>query len=99
MDIIIAKHVNRIRFFEENTSDNYTQWILKVWHGESVEQPNEDDKRCITYKTIVDKKREHYFTLTKGGIKRWITWKINQYKQSEKLYKKFMELTTYKPDK
>lgn len=95
MDIIIAKHTNRLNFFNENSSDNYAAWIFKVWKGERVEQLTEKDKKCITYNSVLEKKRKHYFLLTKGGIKRWITWKITQYKQNEKLFNKFLELTKH----
>lgn len=81
MDKIIAKHTERLNFFENNSPTNYAQWILGVWKGNITQNLTDDDTKCLSYSSVLEKKREHYFLLTKGGIKRFITRRIMQYKQ------------------
>lgn len=95
MDVIIAKHVNRLNFFNANTTTNYVEWILKVWQGNSDDKLKDRDIKCITYNTVLEKRREHYSTFGRKHIKWWLSLKIQQYFQSKKLFEKLVKYTTY----
>jgi hypothetical protein len=67
MDIILKKHMQRLTFFTTHTPENYAKWILNVWKGEQTNTISEYEKKCLSYHTVLEKKRDNYFILTRSG--------------------------------
>lgn len=79
LSIIVEKHARRLDFFNNNTAEKYVDWLLGVWNGKSPEELNEDDKRCISYKTVVEKKRKQYYGLNLTRIARVLDKKLKRF--------------------
>lgn len=76
MDLIIAKQVNRIMFFKENNPGNYVKWLMDVWQNKGENTITDKDKTCISYNTVVDKKRDQYYGATFAKFKQFLAWKL-----------------------
>lgn len=77
---IVSKHERRLSFFMDNNLNNYVRWIISVWSDRGEHLINEDDKRCLSYSTIVDKKREQYYAPTLKRFKNYLAWKYYKWK-------------------
>ena len=88
MDIILKKHMQRLTFFTTHTPENYAKWILNVWKGEQTNTISEYEKKCLSYHTVLEKKRDNYFILTRSGLRAFITRRLMQYKQNRELKNK-----------
>lgn len=86
MDEIISSHKARLDFFNSNTPDNYVKWLIDVWHGKGLNVIADYDKKCISYNTIVDKKRDQYYESSWKRLRRSIQWRLSRVK-FEKLLK------------
>lgn len=82
MDIVILKHSNRIDFFTENNPSNYAKWIIQVWKGQEFNTIDDTAKKCISYNTIVDKKRDQYYNVTFSKIVSYFLWRKYKRKMS-----------------
>lgn len=87
LDKIVLKQRNRINFFADNNSTNYVKWILKVWTGKIVNSIPESEKKCISYNTVVEKKRDQYYELTIDKIKNYLIWCFFKIKTNRKVNK------------
>jgi len=77
---VVSKQEKRINFFNDNTPEDYVKWIIKVWSGEMEQVISEDDKRCISFKTVVEKKREQYYTPTWKRFNNYLAWKFYKWR-------------------
>lgn len=73
IDKILHKHLRRIDFFQNNTPQNYAKWLLSVWQGAKPENIPEEEKRCLTYTNVLEKKRDQYYILDKRQIRQIIS--------------------------
>ncbi len=73
IDKILDKHLRRIGFFNTHTPENYAKWILSVWQGSSPEPLYDEDKRCLSFTSVAEKKRSQYYILSFKGVLRAIS--------------------------
>lgn len=85
MDIIVAKQANRLRFFETNNAENYVKWLLNVWTGIQQNEIPERDKKCISYNTVLEKKRDQYYRINLTKIVNFLNWKRKKNNFEKKL--------------
>lgn len=76
MDVIISKHANRVIFFKDNNPIQYVKWLIEVWHDKGDVNISEKDKKCLSYNTVVEKKRDQYYDASWLRIKQYILWKL-----------------------
>lgn len=69
LDNILSKHVRRLSFFKENNPENYASWLIKVWTGQIDNILTEKDKKCLSFESVVEKKRKQYYPLTWKRLK------------------------------
>lgn len=79
MNAIVSKHARRIDFFKSNTADNYVDWLVKVWNGQEPDEISEQDKQCIGYNNVLEKKRDQYYQMTFGRVRVHLTKQIRKY--------------------
>lgn len=71
LDIIIGRQKERLAFFENHTPLNYSKQLINIWIGkEKVTDISEAEKTCITYDSILEKRRNNYFPLSWHRIRR-----------------------------
>ena len=87
MDEIISKHARRLDFFDKNRADNYVKWIVGVWNGEISPEIAESEKSCISYHTVVEKKRDQYYPLSISKLRYYLSLKLVKFKTEKKLKK------------
>lgn len=83
LDIIVRKHADRIKFFQSNTPAAYVKWLFSVWEGEEEQVLNDDDKKCISYNSVLEKKRLQYYPVTRKWtimIIKWLYFKLKKSK-------------------
>lgn len=68
LDVIIDKHVRRLDFFRTHTPENYAKWALDVWLGKNPDIISDHDKRCLSFNTVLEKKRTQYYYLSFRSI-------------------------------
>lgn len=77
LDIIIQKHQERLNYFFEHTPDNYAKWLFKVWTGEFEYQTiSEKETSCISYNSVLEKRRENYFPTSWHRLRRILISRI-----------------------
>lgn len=85
LDIILNKQVNRLAFFENNTSDKYIKWLLDVWNGtHDMGEISIEDKHCISFNNVVDKKRSQYYNIKIFSFIKFLKRKIYIFRKSNK---------------
>jgi hypothetical protein len=84
LDKIIQSHKQRITFYNDNSVSRYTEWILKVWKGDIIQEIDEKEKYCISYHTVVEKRRKNFFDVTKARLKDYFLWKSLRIKNTKK---------------
>lgn len=80
LDIITTKHAERLEFFKRNNVNDYVLWLIDVWSGKSPEVISDNEKKCISYKTVVEKKRDQYYNISFSSIKRFLSWQYYKHK-------------------
>ena len=78
MEMIVSDHAQRIDFFRNNTPSNYVDWLLKVWNNEIEGCISQDDKRCISFSSVLEKKRDQYYPLNLDRVKNHLAKKIKK---------------------
>lgn len=77
LDIIIHKHQERLNYFSEHTPENYAKWLFKVWTGELEYQTiSEKETNCISYNSVLEKRRENYFPISWHRLRRILISRI-----------------------
>lgn len=76
MDKIVTSHYNRLEFFKTNNPHNYVEWIIGVWKGNEKNILLEKDKQCISYNTVVEKKREQYYDLVLKKFRLYLSQRL-----------------------
>ncbi len=88
LDVILSKHLQRISFFHENNPESYVAWLIKVWTGQIENIITETDKKCLSFNSVVEKKRKQYYPLTwkrlKLIIRERLIMKIIKYRMEHK---------------
>lgn len=84
LDEIVNKHMRRLDFFTTHTPSKYAEWILNIWFGKEAAGFDDKYKKCLSYSTIVDKKRENYPLLSRREIRYLMTkmltaWKVKYF--------------------
>lgn len=80
-DNIVNEHADRLNFFRNNTAKNYVLWLFSVWNGKEIQTLTEDDKRCISFNTVLEKKRKQYYPLTRKWetmVIKWLYYKLKK---------------------
>lgn len=80
LDDIISKQANRINFFKSNTITCYVNWIISVWENQVDTTYLGKDVRCISYATVIDKKRDQYYNLSLKRLRKFISVQLQKYK-------------------
>ena len=91
LDKIISQHADRLNFFKANNPENYVKWIIDVWKGNVNSEILEKDKKCISYNSVVEKKREQYYPTNMSRVKKYLQAKLTRIKikqEQDKLFKK-----------
>lgn len=83
---ILDKHVDRLSFFRDNSSENYVKWLLDVWNGEVSNEISTKDKECISYNSVLEKKRDQYYKLSFSKLKMYLEWRIYKYRIKRKYH-------------
>lgn len=73
MDKIVTAHSQRLEFFSSNNPNNYVKWLIDVWQGKAVNEITEKDKKCISFNTVVEKKRVQYYDLVLSRIRKYLS--------------------------
>lgn len=83
---IITKHKRRLDYFAFHTPLNYVKWLIDVWEGKVENRITDEDKKCLSFHNIVDKKRSQYYNLSFSRFKIYLSAFIHRYviKQSLK---------------
>lgn len=89
MDSILSAHARRLDFFKSNTPENYVRWLIGIWQGNGYNNINEIDKKCLSYSTVLEKKRDQYYKQTWSRFVRAMFWRLSRIKY-EKLFKQFV---------
>lgn len=84
IDKIVTRHSQRIEFFNTNNRTNYTEWLLSVWDGNVTQEIIEKDKKCLSYGSVAEKKREQYYPISISGIMAQLRRMYHQIKNKEK---------------
>ena len=86
MTKIITKHKRRLDYFAFHTPLNYVKWLIDVWEGKVENRITDEDKKCLSFHNIVDKKRSQYYNLSFSRFKIYLSAFIHRYviKQSLK---------------
>lgn len=85
LDKIVQKHSRRLSFFNDNSVEKYAEWILGVWQGNVVQVIDEKEKECISYHTVVEKRRKNFFEITKIRLREYYLWKALRIKNYKNL--------------
>lgn len=85
MDNIVNQHARRLNFFAINNPLEYVKWIIDVWKGKGTSVISEKDKYCISFNSVVDKKREQYYPLSLARLKQYIGVQFYKYKVGKKI--------------
>lgn len=80
LDEIVTKHAKRVDFFKRNNVHDYVEWLVNVWYGKQKDSISDSEKKCISYKTVCEKKRDQYYDLSFTSIKRFLSWQFYKYK-------------------
>ena len=71
-DSIVKRHAQRLSFFKNNTTTIYFEWLFGVWNGKDDEQIKPIDKECLSFSSVVEKKRKQYYPIGINSIKKAI---------------------------
>lgn len=63
LEEIVSKHERRLSFFKDNSPKNYVSWLIKVWNGEQITVIKAKDTECISYNSVLEKKRNQYYSI------------------------------------
>ena len=77
---VVSRHDRRLKFFLDNNPADYVKWIIDVWNGKVSQVLTEDDKRCLSYDSVVSKKREQYYTPTLKRFKNYLAWRYYKWR-------------------
>ena len=69
----MTAHSQRLEFFSSNNPNNYVKWLIDVWQGKAVNEITEKDKKCISFNTVVEKKRVQYYDLVLSRIRKYLS--------------------------
>lgn len=75
---VVEKQKKRFDFFNDHSIANYVSWIINVWNGGVIGEISDCDKHCISYDSVVSKRRKQYYKITPYRIKRIIRNRIKQ---------------------
>lgn len=78
---ILDDQQNKINFFLENTPLNYAKWIIDVWTNRYNQEYSEKDTKCISFNSVLEKRRMNYFKITFHRIRRIL---IGKYLRNKK---------------
>lgn len=84
MNKIFQKQENRLNFFKNSSSKIYFEWLDAIWKGKKVMELSEQDKKCISYESVLEKKRDQYMPLTFNRLKMLIRWKLGRIKNDKR---------------
>lgn len=87
MDKLVAKQANRLQFFKNNNAESYVKWLLNVWTGNQSNEIPERDKECISYNTVLEKKRDQYYKINLTRLINFFNWKKKQTSAEKKMKK------------
>lgn len=79
MSKVVAKHARRINFFNDNNPTEYVKWLIDVWNGKEPEPISKKDMECISFNTVVEKKRVQYYKLNYDRVKSHIIKQVRKY--------------------
>lgn len=77
---VVSRHDRRLKFFLDNNPADYVKWIIDVWNGKVSQVLTEDDKRCLSYDSVVSKKREQYYAPTLKRFKNYLAWRYYKWR-------------------
>lgn len=87
MSIITSLQRERFEFFSNNNIENYFKWLNCVWNGTIRQTITDEEKSCISYNSVVEKKREQYYPLTVQKFKNFINHYRFLWNEEKKLNK------------
>lgn len=73
LSTIAKKQRDRIDFFASNNAEAYVKWIISVWNGDNNDVITDADKTCLSFGSVVEKKRTQYYRLNLGRVKRYFS--------------------------
>lgn len=76
---IITKHKRRLDYFALHTPSNYVKWLIDVWEGKVENRITDEDKKCLSFHKVVDKKRSQYYRLNFLRFKIYLSTFIHRY--------------------
>lgn len=76
---IITKHKRRLDYFALHTPSNYLKWLIDVWEGKVENRITDEDKKCLSFHKVVDKKRSQYYRLNFLRFKIYLSTFIHRY--------------------
>ena len=87
--IIAKKQEERINFFLSHTNSNYFKWLERVWNNMEDNVIENTEIHCLSYDSVVEKRRKQYFPITLYRIKRIVynNWRRIQEKSKRNLHK------------
>lgn len=75
---IILKQKRRIEYFKTHGPTDYVKWLIKVWEGDVSNILTEDDKKCLSFDNVVEKKRSQYYKLNFHRLKTFLSTKVHR---------------------
>ena len=95
LNTILEKQRKRLDFFSDNSPEKYVNWLISVWVNSTDEEIGTKEKKCISYNSVLEKKREQYYPTTWSRFIRSVYWKYAQIKAIKIATKDLMSLKKY----
>lgn len=91
MDIICQRQKDRLLFFNSNNPKQYVEWLISVWTCQCSDIISEYEKQCISYSSVLEKKRKQYYDISMSRLRTYLSWMYNRYKYYKFLKKKSLQ--------
>lgn len=76
LNVILQKQEDRYKFFKENSPSNYVDWLINVFVRGVNSTLSEADKTCLSYNSVLEKKRTQYYPVTINRLINYIRHKL-----------------------
>lgn len=78
MSTVVKRHAERISFFNNHNPKDYVNWLISIWNGGEPDEITEDNKKCLSFNNVLEKKRQQYYPLNIVRVKEHIMKKIRK---------------------
>ena len=87
MNTVFKKQEERLNFFKASSAKDYFEWLRAIWFEEKTMVLSERDKECLSYNSVLEKRRDQYMPLTYNRLRSLIRWKLGTIRNNIKFNK------------